>query len=134
VVEVASLVLARRRRRKLFERTEHWIIYTARRRRKQFCFLGGSKGCNIYTFFTQLPQAKKFGSFWGQNDAIYTHFGGQNGSMYTHFGYFFWSKCYHIYTFLEFNFSEKTKTKKKQYLQGGIQIKKTDSKNNGRSA
>ena len=48
VVDVPSLVLARRRQ-KFFERT---LDFLHRSRRKQFCFLGGSKWCHIYTFFT----------------------------------------------------------------------------------
>ena len=54
------------------------IFYTARRRRKQFCFLGGQNGA-IYIPVHLLhspPQAKKFGGFLGQNDAIYIHIWG----------------------------------------------------------
>jgi hypothetical protein len=99
VVEMASLVLARRRR-KIFERTLHFLL--SRRRKQFFFFGGGSKWCHIYTFFTQ-PAADENCFFLGQNGAIYTRFlhsqsqaekigvfWGQNGAIYTHFGFFYW--------------------------------------------
>ena len=124
VVEVPSLVLARRRR-KIFERALDFlhsrrqkqfyflgvkmvlyihIFYTACRRRKKFCFFFGVKMVPyiLHTdFLHSLPQAKKFGVF-----------GGQNGAIYTHFEFFLGSKCCHIYTFLEFNFFRKNEKKK----------------------
>ena len=118
-MEVASLVLARGRR-KIFAAAGQnnfvfWevkmvqyvhIFYTARHRRKQFCFLGGQNG-GIYIPVHLLhspPKAKKFGVLGGQNSAIYTHlfFFGQNAAIYTHFGGGLGSKCYHIYTFWVF--------------------------------
>ena len=94
-----------------------------------------SKCYHIYTHF---------GVFWDQNAATYTHlcpffglkmipyihilfsfikmllyihilfFFGQNAATYTYLCRFLGSKCYHIYTFLEFNFFRKNE-KKKQY-------------------
>ena len=146
VVEVPSLVLARRRR-KIFERT---LDFLHSRNRKQFCFLGGSKWCHIYTFFTQpAADEKNFVFFWVKMVAyiLHTHFFTQpaagekirgfwvskwchiytfwtmflcqNATICTYFGRVFGVKNAAIYTFLEFNFFRKNEKKKKQYARWG---------------
>ena len=80
-------------------------------------------------FLHSPPQAKKIGvfgckmvpyihilDFFGVEMLPYIHiwvfFLGHNATICTHFGFFFGSKCCHIYTFLEFNFSRKNEKKK----------------------
>ena len=98
-----------------FERTLDFL-HSPPRAKNNLDFFGGSKCCHIYTFFTQLAAGEKnrgflkskwfhiytFFIFWGSKWChIYTFliFFGQNAAIYTHFGRFFWSKCYHMYTF-----------------------------------
>jgi len=114
VVKMAPLVLAAAGGKCL---REQWIFYTVRRRRKQFCFLGGSKWTNIYTFFTQ-PQTENpcfffFGGGGSKWCHIYIHIfytscrrRKHSGFLvvkmvpYKHNFWFFWGlKCSHIYTF-----------------------------------
>ena len=125
VVEVQSLVLARRRR-KIFERT---LDFLHSRRRKRFFFWGRGQNGAIYTHFLHsLPQTKKtlffFGSKWCH--IYYIHifytarrrrknsgFWGVKMVPYIHILNFFWVKMLpYIYTFLEFNFPRKKKKKK----------------------
>ena len=128
VVEVPSLVLARRRR-KIFERTLDFLHSPPQAKTILF-FLGGVKMVPYRHFLHSLQQTKNFLFFLGQNGAIYTNyihifyrarrkrknpgffkvssaiythfggfFGGQNGAIYTNCGFFLGSKCCHIYTF-----------------------------------
>ena len=113
--EVASLVFARRRRKK-FERT--LIFLHSPPKLKEIYVFGGSKWCNIYRFFIQPAAGENIfvfwvGSKWGNIYLFFTQHVGEKT-----FVFFLVKMVPHFWNLM---FSGKTK-KKKTIASGGITI------------